>query len=222
MARIRVDLHAHTPESEDCSMSYEQIVLGCRRAGIDALAVTDHDTLAGAGELAARAPFRVIRGCEIKTQEGDLIGLFLRDPVPGGMPVAETARAIRDQGGLVYLPHPFDRLRRSAIRRFVADMDEIEGQVDLVEGINARCIFDGDNRRAVAWARRHGLPLGAGSDAHTQGELGRAYLEMEPFEDAPSFLEAARRGRLRGGVSSPLVHLPTTLAKLRLRLRVLG
>lgn len=217
MPRLKVDLHSHTPQSDDCRMSYEQIVEGCRRRGIDALAVTDHGTMAGAFELRRRAPFLVIPSCEIKTERGELIGLFLQEPVPGGMSLADTAAAIREQGGVVYLPHPFDRLRRSAVIRFVSDMDALLDHIDVVEGINARCIFPADNRRAQAWAARHGLPLGAGSDAHTMGELGRAYVQMEAFDGPMAFLESIRGGRLGGGISSPLVHVPTTLIKWRRR-----
>lgn len=217
MTPVKADLHSHTSLSPDCRMSYEEIIAACRREGLWALASTDHDTLQGARELESRAPFRVIVGCEIRTAQGDLIGLFLEEAIPGGMSMADTARAIREQGGVVYLPHPFDRLRRSAACRFLPDLDSVAPLVDVVEGINARCLFPQDNRRAAEWAAGHGLPLGAGSDAHSGGEIGQAYVEMEPFEDASGFLESIRGARLNGGLSPPWVHLGTTWAKLRRR-----
>lgn len=223
MALIKVDLHSHTEVSEDCLMSYEEILETCRRRGLGVLASTDHNTLEGALELRARAertgaPLRVIAGSEVRTTHGDLIGLFLQEPVPEGLSPEDTAAAIREQGGVVYLPHPFDRLRRSAAVRFDPRLERFAPVVDVVEGLNARCLFDGDNLRARRWAEGRRLPLGAGSDAHTPGELGRAYLEMPQFEGPQEFLRALERSRIRGTTSGPLVHVATTLAKLRRRL----
>lgn len=210
--RVRVDMHVHTHCSFDCRSDRDAVVERALEAGLGRVCITDHDDLEAALDLAERYPGVVIPGEEVKTAERvDVIGLYLREWIPGGTPARETCERIRDQGGLVYVPHPFAGGKGGGGRI----LREIEDLVDVVEGFNARIHDQALNERAVAWGRERGLPLGGGSDAHTLGEIGRAWAEVGPFDDAPAaFLAALRDGTVHGRESSRLVHVASTFAKL--------
>lgn len=215
---LRVDLHTHTRFSPDCATPPRRLVERCLRVGLNCVAVTDHGTIRGALEVARIAPFRVIIGEEVPTRDGDIIGLFLQEEVPPGLPVGEAARRIREQGGLVSIPHPFDRLRRSVITP--QGLAEVLPLAHMVEVFNARNTFPGDDRRALALARERGLPGVAVSDAHHPLELGHTFTEMPDFDGTPQgFLQALAGARLVCRRSSPLVHLITVSNRLLKRLR---
>ncbi|MBI4410296.1 MAG: PHP domain-containing protein [Gemmatimonadetes bacterium] len=213
---ITVDMHLHTRRSFDCLSDPDQVVATAVARGLDRICITDHNEIDAALELAARYPGRVIVGEEVKTAEGvDVIGLFLRERIPKGTPARETCERIKAQGGLVYVPHPFvgGKGGRGRILPGIADL------VDVIEGFNARIHFHALNQRAVVWARSHDVALGAGSDAHTLAELGRAFVEVPAGpEDAAAFLAALRAGVLHGHFSPWAVHLASTYARLRKRL----
>jgi dephospho-CoA kinase len=211
----RVDLHVHTSASRDCLTDPAALVRRAREAGLDRIAVTDHDEIDGAFAARELDPELVIVGEEVRTAEGlDLIGLFLERRVPPGSGFRETAGEIRAQGGVVYLPHPFD-VRRGGDEEFLAGVADC---VDAVEGINARVHDPERNARAGEWARSRDLPLGAGSDAHLLREVGAARCVVPPFEGAEELLVSLRAGSIEGRASSPLVHLGSTWAKLWKRL----
>lgn len=214
--RWEVDLHAHTSASYDCLSEPRDVVAAAREAGLDRIAVTDHDEIAGA--LAARSidASLVIVGEEVRTAEGlDLIGLYLHRRIAPGATFRQTAEAIRAQGGLVYLPHPFDR-HRGTDEAFLAGVADC---IDAVEGFNARVHDEEANRRARRWAGERDLPVGAGSDAHLLGEIGRGRVRLPPFgEDPAELLASLGSGRIVGRSSSLLVHLGSTWAKLRKKL----
>jgi predicted metal-dependent phosphoesterase TrpH len=212
---VKVELHSHTRHSRDCLLDYESIIEVCQRRGIGALAVTDHNEIEGAFEMQRRAPFPVIVGEEVFTEQGEVIGLFLREFIPRGLSLQGTVARIKAQGGLVYVPHPFDSYRKGAIGRDA--LDAIRSEIDLIEVLNGRNIRYPDDARAYWYAREHGLVMAAGSDAHSAVEFGTAYLEMEPFDGPADFLEKAQRGRVRGGHSPSLVHLLSSYAKLHKR-----
>ena len=214
---MRVDLHTHTEFSSDSELKLNDAVAGWQRAGIDCVAVTDHNTIAGALALREWAPLRVIVGSEVRTREGEIIGLFLRDEIARGLTPEETIGHIRDQQGLVMIPHPFDRFRRSRLSEEA--LQRVLPQVDIMEVYNARTAFHRDNRRAEILAAEHGLIPVAGSDSHTAHELGRSYVEMADFDSPQSFLESLRQARLVKRQSSWFVHAFTRWAKLRSRLR---
>lgn len=175
--------------------------------------MTDHNTIAGAQETARLAPFPVIIGEEVKTADGDLIGLFLQEEVPPGLPAVETAKRIKEQGGLVVLPHPYDVLRLSVIRKAV--LGDLLPLVDAVEGFNARNVFGNANARAMALARAHGKAAIAVSDAHHPLEVGRTYTLLPFYEGTPESLRAAmREATLVCRPSSPLVHLITAVNRV--------
>jgi predicted metal-dependent phosphoesterase TrpH len=183
--------------------------------GLQRLAVTDHDRIEGAFAAREADPDLVIVGEEVRTSDGpELIGLFLDEFVPPGRSFRETARAVREQGGLTYLPHPFDP-RRGTTASFLRERVDC---VDLVEGFNARTHDDDSQVRARRWAREHGLPVGAGSDAHLLRAVGRGRLRVPPFDGPEELVEAARHGEIRGRESGWLVHLGSTLARLAGRL----
>lgn len=208
---VRVDLHAHTRRSTDAWTAPAALVRRAAAVGLDRIAVTDHGRLDGAFEAAALAPDRIIVGEEVRCREGvDLIGLFLREPLPDHAPIAETAAAIRAQGGVVYAPHPFAYLTRAPGRAAV-----VLAVADVVEVFNARAFAPAWNRRAARAAVAAGRPGFASSDAHFPWEVGRAWTEMPAFHDAASFLRAARAavpvGRRRG---SALLHVGSVALSL--------
>jgi predicted metal-dependent phosphoesterase TrpH len=213
---LRVDMHLHTCVSYDCLSRCEDVLAVARARGIDRLVVTDHNRIDGALRMQALDPARVIVGEEVKTAEGpDLIGIFLTEEIPRRTPAREACERIRAQGGVVYVPHPFD-LRRSGGARL---LDELADLVDVVEAHNARTWSRALNEKGEAWARAHGKLLGAGSDAHTPGEIGRGYVEVPFFEpNRESFLAALAAGTVGGRTySSPAVSLFSTWAKVRKR-----
>jgi predicted metal-dependent phosphoesterase TrpH len=188
---VRIDLHLHSSASFDCRVPPLEVARRCRQLGLSPVVLTDHDGIDGARSL-IDAGLPAIVGQEILTAEGELIGLFLKTAVPKRLSPEETVAAIKDQGGLVYLEHPYDigrrNLREEAIER-------IAPSIDIVEVINGRSTPE-INRRAEELRAMLGVPAGGGSDAHTLGEIGRVYVEMEAFDGARDFLAKLRGGRV--------------------------
>lgn len=213
---LRTDLHLHTRYSFDCGTDPKKLVARCVRRGLNCVAVTDHNTIRGAIAVRELAPFHVIVGEEISTTGGDIIGLFLEQEVPAGLEPMEAAQRVKEQGGLVSIPHPFDRVRGSAVSaQALADLLPL---ADIVEAFNARNILAGSDRQAMALAQTAGKAPISVSDAHTLGELGRTYVEMMEFDGtARGFMASLRHGSLVTHRSSALVHLATTYYKLRRR-----
>lgn len=208
-------MHLHTSYSFDSLSDPEAVLETALERGIDRICVTDHNEIEGALALKALYPDRVIVGEEVKTAEGiDIIGLYLSEVIPKGTPARACCEQIKEQGGLVYVPHPFAGGKGGGGRI----LPEIVDLVDIVEGFNARIHFQRLNEAAIAWAEMHQLAIGAGSDAHTLREVGRAYVELPDFEDGPAGLLAALdEGRIEGRLSSWGVHLGSTFAKIRKR-----
>jgi predicted metal-dependent phosphoesterase TrpH len=222
----RVDLHSHTGHSSDCLLPAARLLDAAVRRGLAGLAVTDHNTLDGALQAAAlveRRPerfrgLRIIPGEEVKTNEGEIIGLFLSQSIPRGLTPEETIDRIRAQGGLVTIPHPFDRFRGSRLAETA--IHRVARLVDAIETFNARTTLPADNARALALAQAHHLAATAGSDAHVAWEVGNAYLELDdpPAGEPAALLAQLRRGRVGGRTSLPLVHVGSKLAKWGKRL----
>jgi len=190
---ILCDLHTHTSWSHDCAVDAADLVMYAEALGLGAIAVTDHNAFGGALEAAQLARDRdllVIPGEEIKTDgQGEVIGLFLREEVPRGLSFADTIAAIKAQGGIVYLPHPFDRLHSipdpATLHRHLADLD-------VFEVYNARLLFEAFNDEAARFGRKYNLTVGAGSDAHVLQGLGTGALRMRRFEGPEEFLLSLR------------------------------
>ena len=191
---VRVDLHSHTMWSGDSTTTPDELADAVRDSGIDVLCITDHNAIKGALEVAAQLSCRVIVGEELRTHAGEIIGLFLTERIPFGLPAAESAQAIRDQGGIVYVPHPFDPMRRNITEPALRAITEA-GLVDAIEVINAKTSLSSLNRRAAEFAAEHGLAAGAGSDAHVPLALGAAYVEMPDFDGPADFLAKLREAR---------------------------
>ena len=205
--RILCDFHMHTDHSGDCVTPVPELVRRAVELGLGAIAVTDHNTISGG--LAARRyveehgiDLHVIVGSEIKTATGEVIGLYLNEDVPRGMPFADTLEAIRAQGALVYVPHPFDRLHSipdpALLRRLV-------DQIDVLETYNARLYREAYNVEAARFAERHDLIAAAGSDAHVPEGLGTGAVELPAFDDAESLLVALGQGTIVRRPTSVLV-----------------
>jgi predicted metal-dependent phosphoesterase TrpH len=186
---VVADLHLHTSWSHDCSIDVDDLLNHAEAQGLGAIAVTDHNAIGGALEAVGRARGRrlvVIPGEEIKTAEdGEVIGLFLREEIPAGMSFGETIDAIRTQGGLVYVPHPFDRLHAipspATLHRHLAE-------IDVFEVYNARLLFEAYNEEALRFARKYNLTPGAGSDAHVLAGVGTGAVRMRRFSGPEEFL----------------------------------
>ncbi len=219
--RLRVELHSHTHASPDSRLSAETIARVNRERGIDVVAVTDHNTMDGAFEMADRLPFPVILGEEIKSTEGDIIGLFLSHEIPRDMSPSDTVAAIREQNGLVLLPHPFDGLRRSALGREA--VDSIVEDIDILEVFNGRTLRRRDNDAADRYADDHGLIKSVGSDSHLAAEIGHCCQSMRSWDDPQDFLASLREAELHATLAPAWVHLGSSLhayaAKVERRLR---
>lgn len=202
---LKADLHVHTRYSKDSVSPPEEIVQHCLKIGINCLAVTDHDSIAGALETKRIAPFKVIIGEEILTNSGEIIGYFLKEEVPPHLSPEDTVKRIKAQGGLVCIPHPCDCLRpQSKLRRHA--LERIMPQVDLIETFNSRTLLSRDAAHARELAQKYGLPGTAGSDAHVIQEVGRSYIELPEFNDAEQFRQALVQGKIVGSRTSPLIH----------------
>ncbi|CAB4701805.1 MAG: glycosyltransferase [Actinobacteria bacterium] len=205
---ILADLHMHTSWSFDCAVEPADLVAHAEAEGLGAIAVTDHNVFGGAlatVEVAADRELIVIPGEEIKTDnQGEVIGLFLEREIPRGMPFDETIAAIKEQGGLVYVPHPFDRMHTvpspATLQRHLAD-------IDLFEVYNARLLWDAHNDEALRFARKYDLAMGAGSDAHVLQGLGTGAVRMRSFNDPEEFLVSIR--------GAEIVRRPKSLAYLQ-------
>jgi predicted metal-dependent phosphoesterase TrpH len=205
---IAVDLHLHTEWSHDCSIPASDLVDHAALIGLGGIAVTDHNAFRGALEAAELARGRdlvVIPGEEVKTlDQGEVIGLFLQQEIPRGMSFAETVAAIREQEGLVYLPHPFDRLHAIPDPATLhAHLDEI----DVLEVFNARLLRESFNEEALRFARKYRLLKGAGSDAHVLQGIGTGAVRMRRFEGPEEFLLSLR--------SAEILRRPKSLAYLQ-------
>lgn len=212
------DFHMHTWYSRDCGTSPRALVQRALAVGLTCIAVTDHNSIKGALAAQRIAPprLRVIVAEEVKTTHGEITGFFLTEQVPKGLSPLETCRRIKAQGGLVSIPHPYDRVRRYVLDPAV--FGEILPLVDIVEVFNARTTFLSDSDKARAFAIEHSLPAGAGSDAHCSWELGHVRVEMPAFESPEGFKDSLRRATLHVRRSSPLYHGVSTFTKWRKRL----
>ena len=215
---LKADLHVHSEYSPDSESSLGDIIDHCTANGINCVAITDHNEIAGAVELKKIAPFNVIVGEEILTSSGEIIGLFLTEHIPAQLSAEETVKRIKAQGGLVLIPHPFDRyFRPSAIDREA--LETIVSDVDIIEVFNSHTVICSDSGQALKFAKKHGLLASAGSDAHLVSELGNAYIEMPDFSSIEEFKRSLARGKLKGQMASPLHRLKSIVGKIVRRIR---
>jgi len=210
---VKADLHIHTKYSMDCDTPIPKIIERCCETGINCIAVADHGTIEGALELQESAPFTVIVAEEILTPRGEIMGMFLKEGVPSGITINQAIERIRSQGGLVTIPHPFDKLRGMGSNGRI--LEELVGNIDIIEVFNARSPLLRYSNRALNFAQKYGIPGSAGSDAHSLDEIGNAYIEMPEFNSRDEFLQALTRGKIFGHRSSLLVHFHSNWARLK-------
>jgi predicted metal-dependent phosphoesterase TrpH len=208
---LRADLHVHTIYSMDCASKLEHIIERCRQQNINCLAVADHGTTEGAFKLKSMAPFPIIIAEEILTPWGEIMGMFLSETIPSNIPVDEAIKRIKDQNGLVCIPHPGDRARPSAFT--IGNLSAIQSQVDIVEVFNARNHAHNGNGRALEAAKKYQKLFSAGSDAHSPAEIGGVFVEMKEFNSVEEFKLSLKEGKITGKVSCPLVHLSSTASR---------
>ncbi len=229
---ISADLHLHTCYSYDSATPLAEVARACRRARIDCVAVTDHNTIEGALRLRDSGAVHVVVGEEISTTAGELLGLFLTEPIPRGLSALETIERVHAQGGLVCIPHPLGRKPFSPSADMGSTHDgvyhpsplvtranrllteEVLSSIDMLEVINSRTMFARTWAATRTLAELCHLPLTAGSDAHTAAEIGHARVQMPDFTGATSFLIAIRQAQPSGVRSSMFVHLASMYAKI--------
>jgi hypothetical protein len=202
---IDVDLHMHTDHSHDCATPVEVLLATARAEGLGAIAVTDHNEISGALEArsqAEKAGVKVIVGEEVKTAgQGEVIGLFIEEKIPRGLSLQETVAEIKRQGGLVYVPHPFDRMHS------VPDYEhllKIVDDVDAIEVFNPRVAIGAFNEEAARFAAKYRIVAGAGSDSHVAQGLGSVRIRMRDFDGPAEFLQSLRDAELLTRPSSLL------------------
>jgi predicted metal-dependent phosphoesterase TrpH/glycosyltransferase involved in cell wall biosynthesis len=188
---IHVDLHMHTDHSPDCATPVGTLLDTAKKVGLGAIAITDHNEISGALEARERANgIKVIVAEEVKTaDQGEVIGLFIEEKIPRGMTLQETIAEIRRQGGLVYVPHPFDRMH--AVPDYEHLLDVVE-DIDAIEVFNPRVAFSAFNEEAARFAAKYRIVAGAGSDSHVAQGLGSVKIRMRDFEGPEEFLESLR------------------------------
>lgn len=211
--RFKVDLHIHTCASKDGVAFPADVIKAARRRGLDRIAITDHNSIDGA--LAAKEidPELVIVGEEILTTHGEFLALFVTERVPPRLSHQETLDRLEAQGAIISVSHPFDRHRHKPWTENL--LETVLSRIDAIEGFNARSLHAQDNERAQAFAAAHGLPMTAGSDAHTRLEIGAAYVEMPPFATPEEFRTGLAQATIHGRLSPAWVHIITLLNKWR-------
>ncbi|MCJ7745195.1 MAG: PHP domain-containing protein [Actinobacteria bacterium] len=218
---MRVDFHVHTVYSRDSVITFPALVEACREKGIDAVAVMDHDVIEGALEFASRSDElraagervpRVLVGEEVRSTGGEICGLFISERIPDHLEPRKTMELIKEQGGLVYVPHPFDLLKLKRLR--ARELLELEELIDILEAFNGKPRFPGANMLARRFLARNHFHRAAGSDAHEPVHLGAASVELEGFSGPGDLLEKLDAGSISGSLYSPLAS-----AYIRVRLR---
>jgi predicted metal-dependent phosphoesterase TrpH len=188
---VRVDLHLHSRYSHDSRTTLDELIERSHECGLDRIALTDHNSVEGAIELARIAPELAIVGEEAKTREGEVIGLFITRRLPPYLHPEEVMDLVHDMGGLTYVPHPFDR-NRSHFR--AERIVELADRIDIIEVYNPWCDAAA-NAAAAAMAADLDKVAAAGSDAHSVHELGRTWMEMDAYADVQDFLVKLKSAR---------------------------
>lgn len=223
---IKADFHVHTIYSPDAAISFEQLVEACGEKGIDVVSIMDHDEIKGALEFSQRAGEmrskgewapRIIVGEEIRTANGEICGMFLKELIKDHQPPELTMRLIKEQGGLVYVPHPFDLLKLKRLR--ARELLELADLIDIIEVFNGKPRTPDANERAWDFLQENPIAVpAAGSDCHEPTHLGAACVELEDFSTPEELLENLRDGRIHGKRYSPLSALiPRLMGRIELK-----
>jgi len=200
--KIKVDLHLHTSFSRDSSIEMEELYKRCMKLGISKVAITDHNEIKGALKMKEKYPDFIIVGEEIMTKHGEIIGLFLKELIKPQQSAKQTIKQIKKQGGAVYIPHPFDKIRCN----ISSHLDEIKDDIDIIEVFNSKVFFNITNKKALKYAEKNGFLKGAGSDAHALNQLGNTYIKMDDFNTKEEFLKSLKK-------NTEIVGTKTTLSE---------
>lgn len=209
---FRITFHVHSQYSPDSILSLKKIEQICLKKGIDVAILADHNNLADRKPVEKFTKVKIIPGEEINTKEGEVIGIFIEEKTPPGLTPEETIRQIKGQGGLVVIPHPFDRFRRKVLNQqsLIRNIKDI----DIIEVFTARNILNKDNQKALELAKKYGKVKIIGSDAHLTSELGNTYMEFEPFDSPRDFLEKLKEAKFYTQKASLFVHPLSKIIKV--------
>jgi predicted metal-dependent phosphoesterase TrpH len=202
---MKFDLHVHTRASYDAISSLDAVIAAAKRRNLQGVAITEHNVLSENRPASGQLGLEIIWGEEIATSSGEIIGLFLQQAIPAGLSPEETISAIRAQGGVTYLPHPLKQTGRKPWSR--KDLDRILHLIDVVEVFNGRLLDGAANHAAAQLAKQAGALMGAGSDAHTPWEVGRASVAMAAFDSPSTFLQSLRGAQIFGRPPSRLARM---------------
>lgn len=212
----KVDFHTHSIASPDGALRAEDYRRMLDTGSLDAIAITDHNTVDFALELQKKLGDRIIVGEEITTSEGEIIGLYLRNAIPPGLQAAETIALIRKQRGLVYIPHPFETVRKGIAKEV---LDSVAWGVDIIEAENGRAVFQNKSREAFAWAKAHNVVVAAASDAHGKKGWGKTYTQLPQKPSRQNLLELLSEATLHRGFPGVPALLYPKFNRMRKKLK---
>lgn len=209
---IKVWFHLHSEYSSDSCLKLKKILELAEKNNIRAVILTDHNNLFVKNEIGEEGPIKIIIGEEIKTIEGEIIGIFLKQKIEPNLSIEETIKKIKEQNGIVIVPHPFDRFRREVIKKEA--LFRVIEQTEVVEIFNARNLLNLDNKKAADFAREYNkIPI-VGSDAHIASEIKNTHIEMEDFNGPEDFLAKLKNARFYTKKSGAWVHFASTASKI--------
>jgi predicted metal-dependent phosphoesterase TrpH len=214
---INTDFHCHTCYSRDSLVTLEDLPHICNKKGLHKLVITDHNTIAGALIAHSSDPERFIIGEEIMTQQGEILGIFLKEEIPPNLSVQDTIKLLRAQGAFISVSHPFDKFRKG--HWMVDDLNQILPGIDAIEVFNSRALLPQFNLDAIVYTQQHHLLGTVGSDAHSLGEIGKATLNLPDFKDAASLKQALTLSEPHVHLSPPWVHFYSRYAAWRRRFK---
>ncbi|MBN2042172.1 MAG: PHP domain-containing protein [Candidatus Aenigmarchaeota archaeon] len=216
---LKADFHVHTYHSRDANIKPKDLVLKAKVMGIDILAITDHNTIDGFGEVESEAKklykdLILFRGEEIRVKGGEIIALGISKEIPKKLSPMEACKLVREQGGFIILPHPFDRFRKGLGNSSL----KILNYIDAVEVFNSRTMFSSFNKKNLSFAQKNNIPMIASSDAHFLEEFGNAWTVIDSARNRNDILKAVREGKTKadGKCSGIKPHLKTSLRRYRI------
>jgi len=212
---IKTEFHCHTCYGRDSLIKIQDLVIACEKKGIQKLVITDHNMISGALQAQKLDPYRFIIGEEIMTQQGELLGIFIKEKIPASLPALKTIELLRSQGAFISVSHPFDAFRRGHWE--IDDLLNIVSYIDAIEVFNSRCLLPQFNTRARVFSQHSKLLGTVGSDAHSIGEVGKATLTLPDFDDAPSLKHALALAQPHVHLSGPWVHFSSRYSSWRKR-----
>jgi predicted metal-dependent phosphoesterase TrpH len=189
----KIDLHTHSTSSPDGGISIDQYLRAIDDELLDCIAITDHNRIDVAEKLHKSLGNKIIVGEEISSLAGDIVGLFLTSAIRPGLSLIDTIHAIKSQGGIVYIPHPFETIRKGLKKR---DLNDIIDSVDIVETYNGRAMIQNKGPQAAVWAKLHKKPSAASSDAHGIKGLGSTFTSVKKIPDANNLIELLSYGHM--------------------------